>query len=133
MLKRFAVKKFCGLAGIFLFSFVSGQMNAQTSPIATGIEGIISIGPTHGGPIRAGESASAPLANFDFVVASAVGEVAAFTTDGAGHFRIPLAPGRYSIKAKKPKGRFPRCGPFEVEVTAEGFNKVTWECDTGMR
>jgi hypothetical protein len=134
MLKRFAAKKICGLAGLFLFSsFVPGQMNAQTSPIATGIEGVISIGPTHGGPIQAGETASAPLANVAFVVANAAGEVAAFTTDGSGYFRIPLAPGRYSIKAKKPKARFPRCGPFDVEVTAAGFNKVTWECDTGMR
>jgi hypothetical protein len=134
MIKRFAAKTFCGLAGLFLFfPLVPGQMNAQTSPIATGIEGVISIGPTHGGPIRAGESASAPLANFAFVVAGGAGEVAAFTTDGAGHFRIPLAPGRYSIKAREPKARFPRCGPFEVEVTAAGFNKVTWECDTGMR
>jgi hypothetical protein len=134
MLKRFAEEKVFGLAGLFLFFlFMAEQMNAQTSPIATGIEGIISIGPTHGGPIRAGESASAPLANVAFVVAGGAGEVAAFTTDGSGHFRIPLAPGRYSIKAKKPKVRFPRCGPFEVEVTAAGFNQVTWECDTGMR
>jgi hypothetical protein len=108
-------------------------MNAQTSPIATGIEGVISIGPTHGGPIHEGESASAPLANFDFVVVATEGEVAAFTTDSSGHFRIPLAPGRYSIKAKKPKNRYPRCGPFDVEVTATGFRNVTWECDTGMR
>jgi hypothetical protein len=133
MLKRFAGEKICGLAGIFLFSFVPGQMNAQISPTATGVEGVISIGPTHGGPVRAGESASAPLANIAFVVANAAGEVVAFTTDASGHFRIPLAPGRYSISAKKPKGRFPRCGPFDVEVTAAGFNKVTWACDSGMR
>src|ERR1700676_3790028 len=123
MLKRFAGDKLCGLAGLFLFSFMPGPMNAQTSPIATGIEGVISIGPTHGGPIRAGESASAPLANVAFLVAGAAGEVAAFTTDASGHFRIPLAPGRYSVKAREPKARFPRCGPFEVEVTAAGFIK----------
>jgi hypothetical protein len=133
MLRRFTAGKSCGLAGLVLFFLVTVQMNAQTSPIATGIEGVISIGPTHGGPIHAGESASAPLANSAFVVAGAAGEVAAFTTDASGHFRIPLAPGRYSIKAKEPKARFPRCGPFDVEVTAAGFSKVTWECDTGMR
>ncbi|MDP9100079.1 MAG: carboxypeptidase-like regulatory domain-containing protein [Verrucomicrobiota bacterium] len=133
MLNRFARKKLCGLTSLLLFSLVSGQINAQTSPIATGIEGVISIGPTHGGPIRDGESASVPLANFAFVVAGAAGEVATFTTDASGHFRIPLAPGRYSIKVKEPRARFPRCGPFDVEVTATGFNKVTWDCDTGMR
>jgi len=108
-------------------------MNAQTSPIATGIEGVVSIGPTHGGPTRAGESDSAPLANFSFEVASAAGEVTVFTTDASGRFRISLAPGRYSIKARDLRTKFPRCGPFDVEVTADGFKKVQWECDSGMR
>jgi hypothetical protein len=103
MLKRVAGQKVFGLAGLFLFFFMPGQMNAQTSPIATGIEGVISIGPTHGGPTRAGESASAPLANVAFVVAGAAGGVAAFITDGSGHFRIPLAPAAIRSKQKSQK------------------------------
>jgi hypothetical protein len=124
MLKRFAGEKLCGLAGLSLFfSFVPGQLNAQTSPIATGIEGVISIGPTHGGPIRSGESASAPLANFAFVVAGAAGGVAAFTTDRSGHFRIPLAPGRHSIKLRKPSIALGHTGR-----KANSSTGIRWSC-----
>ncbi len=77
MLKRLAGKKLCQLAGLFLFSLVLSQLNAQTSPMATWIEGVISIAPTHGGPIQAEESPSAPLTNFAFVVAGASAKVAA--------------------------------------------------------
>ena len=133
MLRRFAGKKFCELLGLLLFFFVPGQMNAQTSSITTGIEGIISVGPIHGGPSHVGVTDSAPLPNVAFEVANDAGPVTAFTTDAAGHFRIPLAPGRYSIKAKDPKAKLPRCGPFNDEVTADGFKKVQWECDSGMR
>jgi hypothetical protein len=126
-------KKFWEFVGFLLISFVAGHMNAQTPSIATGIEGVILVGPTHGGPTHVGESDSAPLANYSFAVTGAAGEVTVFTTDTSGHFRIPLAPGRYSIKAGDLKIKFPRCGPFDVEVTADGFKKVHWECDSGMR
>jgi hypothetical protein len=132
MLKRFARKKSCGLIGLLLISFLSGQMNAQTPSITTGIEGVISISPIHGGPSRVGVTDSAPLANTVFEVANAAGVAATFTTDDAGRFRIPLPPGRYTIKKGDAK-KFPRCGPFDAEVTAAGFIKVTWECDSGMR
>jgi len=109
-------------------------MNAQTSPIATGIEGIVSVGPIHGGPSRVGVPDSAPLANAAFEVVNDAGAVTTtFTTDASGQFRIPLAPGRYSIKAQSPKTKLGHCGPFEVEVTTDGFRKVQWECDSGMR
>ena len=132
MLKRFARKRFFELAGLLLISFAPGQMNAQTPSIATGIEGVVSVSPIHGGPSRVGVADSAPLANTVFEVTNAAGVATTFTTDNAGRFRVPLPPGRYTIK-KSDANKFPRCGPFEVEVTAAGFNKVMWECDSGMR
>jgi hypothetical protein len=132
MPKRFPRKKSCLIIGLLLISFLSGQMNAQTPSIATGIEGVILVSPSHGGPSREGETDSAPLGNTVFEVATAAGMVATFTTDAAGHFKAPLPPGRYSIKIGGAK-RYPRCGPFDVEVTAAGFNTVTWTCDSGMR
>jgi hypothetical protein len=132
MLKRFVGKRFCALVGLLLIPFVTGQMNAQTSPTATGIEGVISVSPGHGGPIREGEANSAPLADTAFEAADAGGSATTFTTDNAGRFRVALPPGRYTIKLRDAK-RFPRCEPFEVEVTTAGFNKVTWECDSGLR
>jgi hypothetical protein len=121
------------LAGLLLLSLMPGQTDAQTSSLSTGIEGVVSIGPVHGGPQRADEPASAPLANAAFEVANDAGAVTTFTTDASGHFRIPLAPGRYSIKRTDVKAKLGHCGPFEVEVTANGFKKIQWECDSGMR
>jgi hypothetical protein len=121
------------LAGLLLLSLLPLQMNAQTSSRSTGIEGVLSVGPIHGGPTRAGESDSAPLANVAFDVTNDAGAVTTFTTDATGHFQILLAPGRYSIKRHDSKAKFEHCGPFEVEVGTEGFKKVQWECDTGMR
>jgi hypothetical protein len=132
MLKRFAGKRFGAPVGFLLILFVPGYLDAQTPSITTGIEGVVSISPIHGGPSRLGEVDSAPLANAVFEVANAAGVATTFTTDDAGHFRVPLPPGRYTIKKGDAK-KFPRCGPFEAEVTAAGFNKVTWECDSGMR
>jgi hypothetical protein len=132
MLKRFAAKKFCASLGLLWISFVPGHMNSQTPSIATGIEGVISISPSHGGPVREGEANSAPLADTVFEAADSAGAATTFTTDNAGRFRMALPPGRYTIKMRGAK-KFPRCGPFEVEVTAAGYAKVTWECDSGMR
>ena len=106
---------------------------SETEPLSTGIEGTCSISPTHGGPTRQGESDSAPLANTVFEVTTKTGPVTTFTTDGSGHFRIPLVPGVYSIDRKGAKAKVGQCGPFEVEVTSAGFKKVHWECDSGLR
>jgi hypothetical protein len=116
-----------------LLSLMPLKTNAQPSSLSTGIEGVVSIGPIHGGPQRSDEPASAPLANAVFEVVNDAGAVTTFTTDESGHFRIPLAPGRYSIKRTGAKAKLGFCGPFAVEVTAEGFKKVQWECDSGMR
>ena len=48
---------------------------------------------------------------------------------GVGEVRFP---GRYSIK-RTLKMKLSGCGPFEVEVTSEGFKKIQWECDSGIR
>ena len=111
----------------------AGIAMSETEPLSTGIEGTCSISPTHGGPTRQGESDSAPLANTVFEVTTKTGPITTFTTDGSGHFRIPLVPGVYFIDRKGVKAKVGQCGPFEVEVTSAGFKKVHWECDSGLR
>jgi hypothetical protein len=118
--------------GLLLISFVPLPTNGQSPSLSTGVEGVVSVSPIHGGPIRSGEIDSAPLANTLFEVSNAAGSVTTFTTDKSGHFRVPLPPGRYSI-SRNVKGKVGRCGPFEVEVTADGFKTIKWDCDTGMR
>lgn len=127
-----SAKKFCGLILCLMIVCSLDRLPAETSSPSTGIEGLIAIGPIRGGPVRRGETSSRPFANEAFEVTTTAGVVATFTTDASGEFRIALPPGRYSVQ-RKLQTRLPRCGPFEVEVTAEGFKKVQWGCDSGMR
>jgi hypothetical protein len=110
--------------------FSSGQ---TPSGSGTGIEGVITFGPTQGGPIRADTPSSKPLANATFVVENEKGAVASFTTDGQGRFRTSVVPGHYTVSMKGKKGGLGRYGPFDVDVVAGQMKKVAWECDTGIR
>jgi len=91
------------------------------------------ISPTKPGPIRADAPGSQPLANATFVVEKEKGEVASFTTDDQGRFRISVSPGHYKVSIKGRKGGIGRFGPFEVDVVAGTMTKVHWECDSGIR
>ena len=110
--------------------FSSGQTQSESG---TGIEGVITFGPTKAGPIRADTPSSAPLANATFVVENEKGAVASFTTDDQGRFRVPLAPGHYTVSKEGKKQGIGHYGPFDVDVVAGRMTNVQWECDTGIR
>ncbi len=111
--------------------FSSGQTPSESG---TGIEGVIMFGPTQGGPIRADIPSSKPLANATFVVENEKGaEVASFTTDDQGRFRVPLTPGHYTVSKEGKKRGIGHYGPFDVVVLAGQMTRVEWECDTGIR
>ena len=99
----------------------------------TGIEGVITISPARAGPVRADEPSSKPLPNATFAVENQSGEVASFTTDQEGRFRLPLAPGHYKVSLKGKKGGIGKYGPFEVDVATSKMTSVQWNCDTGLR
>lgn len=120
------------LLAILVLTIMSLSPGQAQSESATGLEGVITIGPVHPGPVREGMADSAPLANFTFAVANEKGPVTSFTTDAEGGFRILLAPGRYTI-SQNSKDKIRRCGPFDVDVVAGKVVTVQWECDTGMR
>ena len=101
--------------------------------VDTGIEGVITVGPTHGGPVRPGIPSSKPPANATSVVGNDSGAVAEFTTDAQGRFKVSLAPGHYTVTKKDRQKGIGRYGPFDVDVTAGQMTKVEWQCDTGMR
>lgn len=123
------------LAAITAFySLVADQeptASASSTP-GTGIEGSVSISPIRGGPSKVGVPNSAPLRNTQFVVENAAGIVVTFKTDEEGRFRVPLSPGRYTVRSAVVK-KIGRCGPFEVQVEAAGFKQVEFHCDSGMR
>src|SRR6266540_6475661 len=94
--------------------FSSGQIQSGSG---TGIEGVITFSPTQPGPIRADAPSSKPLANTTFVVENEKGaEVASFTTDEQGRFRVPLAPGHYTVSKEGKKRGIGHFGPFPVDV-----------------
>ena len=99
----------------------------------TGIEGLITVGPVHGGPARIGVPDSRPFANATFTAQNQKGTVTSFTTDDQGRFRVSLEPGHYTVSLNAKESRIGRYGPFEVDVTAGQMTKVEWRCDTGMR
>ena len=105
---------------------------AETQP-ETGLEGVISISPIHGGPARIGVPNSRPLANTAFVVKKGDDTVASFTTDDQGRFKISLPPGHYSMSMKEGTRGIGRHGSFEADVTAGQIKQVQWTCDSGMR
>jgi len=103
------------------------------SGVETGIEGLITISPTQPGPIRADSPGSKPLTNAAFVVENEKGEVASFTTNDQGRFRISLSPGHYKVSIKGKKHSIGHFGPFEVDVVPGKMANVQWECDSGIR
>ena len=100
--------------------------------MGTGVEGTITISPSHPGPTRVDEPNAAPMKNVEFAVENESGGVASFITDELGKFRVSLKPGHYKISVKG-ENRIRRCGPFEVDVDAGQATKVEWNCDSGMR
>ena len=99
----------------------------------SGIEGVIMISPARPGPIRADEAGSVPLPNATFAVENNNGEVASFTTDDQGRFRVSLPPGHYKVSLKGRKSTIGHFGPFEVDVASGKMTNVQWECDSGLR
>ena len=99
----------------------------------TGIEGVITRSPIHGGPIHQGEDSSAPMPNTVFIVRQGTAEVARFTTDADGKFRVALPPGKYEVLVGDQKRKFGGWGPFPVEVVSGKMTRKNFDCDTGMR
>ena len=99
----------------------------------SGIEGTIAISPSQPGPSRSDAPDSKPLSNTAFVVNDLKGEVTSFTTGDQGQFRIPLAPGHYTVSMKGRRSTIGHFGPFEVDVVSGKMTKVDWKCDSGIR
>jgi hypothetical protein len=101
----------------------------------SGIEGQAVISPARPGPVRQGQSGSAPY-KATLVVWSADSdrEVTRFETDADGRFRVALPPGTYRVGAPQQKGRFlPRVSEETVTVTSGKYTRLTIGFDSGMR
>jgi hypothetical protein len=133
MRKPYLFPIFVALLALFSrFGLAETPVTPKAEP-GTGLEGVISVGPIHGGPSRLGEPDSKPLANAEFVVLKENSTVASFKTDDQGRFRISLPSGHYTISRKDWKEKIGGYGPFEVDVAAGQIKTVQWSCDSGMR
>jgi len=112
---------------------VSASFCAAQSSSQTGLQGVIKIGPTQPGPIKADTPASKPFANATFVIQNDKGTVTSFTTDVQGRFRVSLEPGHYTVAKKGDKPAIGNYGPFPVQIVAGKMTEVEWQCDSGIR
>jgi hypothetical protein len=131
------MKKFL-LLSLAVFGLFPGFAWPQTNPSpmtggSTGIEGVISVAPSRGGPTRQDEADSIPAANMTFEVKQNGRVIKSFQPDNRGRFHLELEPGHYTISRKDRKAAVGFYGPFEVEVARGRMTKVEWKCDTGMR
>jgi hypothetical protein len=127
---------FLALFALFALFACFAVADTQPTPKAepeTGLEGVILVGPIHGGPTKQGVPDSRPLANTEFLVMKENSAVASFKTDDEGRFRISLPSGHYTISRKDWKASIGSYGPFEVDVAEGQIKRVQWNCDTGMR
>jgi hypothetical protein len=101
----------------------------------SGIEGQALISPVRPGPIRGGQSGTAPYKTTLKVWREGDDrEVATVETDSDGRFRFALPPGTYRIGPPQRDGRFlPRAAEETVTITPGKFVRVTINFDSGMR
>src|SRR5205809_7406250 len=104
--------------------FISAGQTPSSSE--TGIEGVVTISPAQPGPTRADAPRSLPLGNVALVVEHQKSEVASFTTDDQGRFRISVPPGHYKVSFKAKRLAIGRDGPFEVDVAPGMMTRVQW-------
>ena len=119
---------------LLLLAVCESTARSESKTGNTGITGVIMVTPIRPGPIRKGSElpTAAPLPNATFRITSDEGVVTTFTTDTAGHFRVSLKPGHYSVVLAE--NRFPKpCGPFEINVEPGKMTDVEWRCDSGMQ
>ncbi len=101
----------------------------------SGIEGQAVISPVRPGPIRQGESDTAPFQTTLMISRASDGaEVARLETGSDGRFRVALPPGTYKVGPPTGTGRrLPRAGEEIVTVGPGRFAHVTINFDSGMR
>lgn len=101
----------------------------------SGIEGQAVISPVRPGPVRQGESDTAPFQTTLVISRTSDGaEVSRVETGSDGRFRVSLPPGTYTVGPPQGTGRrLPRAGQETVTVAPGKFAQVTINFDSGIR
>ena len=116
-----------GLSIIFL-----ATCSAPATPTDSGIEGQVFIGPMCPVVQEGQECPDQPYQATLTVTSLEGGKIVKVQTDGAGRFKIPLAPGQYILHPESPNGL-----PFASEQTfiveQSKFTFVIVNYDSGIR
>ena len=125
-------RRFVSCVVALLIAVVAPMATAQTpTPGPSGIEGVIMVSPSRPGPIRKDRPSAGPAANLEFIVKKEEAQVASFTTDVEGRFRVLLPPGHYVVLREDAGARVGHWR-FEADVKAGEVIKVQWTGDSGM-
>lgn len=102
-------------------------------PGESGIEGMVTISPTCGGPVRPGQDCTAPYQAVITVLDAANKAVVQATSDAQGRFRLPLPPGVYTLRPERPKPGIATAADVTVTVEAGRVTLVEIMYDSGLR
>jgi hypothetical protein len=116
-----------------LLGLLGNELQGQKPDGTSGIEGIVLLGPMCGGPVPSDNSCpDKPYQTTITVLGGQREQITQTQSDAAGLFRVPLAPGTYTL-VPKVEGRYPTAGEQTVQVVAGQYTKVEIHYDTGIR
>ncbi len=116
------------------FALIAAQCDSNGGPLSSGIEGLVTIGPTC--PV---ERIDTPCPDKPYQATIVVkdeggNEVARGQSGEDGRFRIELAPGTYTVAPQSSnQGSYPFAKEQQVEVRADIFTQVSVQFDSGIR
>lgn len=100
--------------------------------LAGGLQGTVVISPSQ--PVcMVGQPCSKPDANDMLAFWRHGKRVATARTNADGHYRVPLAPGRYAVTAPRHKGVGRGLEPRYVTVRRVLYGRVNFTLDIGIR
>lgn len=106
---------------------------APLKPGESGIQGMVTISPTCGGPVRPGQDCTAPY-QAAITVLNQAGQAVAQVTSGAdGRFALALPPGAYTLRPEKPAKGIAQAAEVSVTVAAGEVAAVEITYDSGLR
>ena len=122
------------LKGWLACALIASGAASASGDAGPGVQGVVTLSPTCGGPQREGGAAcEAPYAGAEVRLVSGNGAtVAAARTTTAGRYLVSAPAGHYRVMVTTPI-RFTRCPSPEVVVTEGKVSVVDVECDSGMR
>jgi hypothetical protein len=104
------------------------------TPTDSGITGQALIGPICPVVRVGGDCPDAPYQATLTVLDSRGAVVVRFETDEEGRFRVPLAPGEYTLRPESPEGKpLPIAGEQTFRVNPGTFTELTVNYDSGIR